>query len=167
MFAFHLHANPIYVILATRDIVSGKPVFHIRMRTVFFKASLIKKMLTVCADCHDVIMWLMPYAPPTYKPRRHKAIEIRQLKDVRRYRTRGWGRISKAHLAEYPVCYCDSVKVWTRGEELTVAMKPPGTFRPATITDHIRPVERGGTNDWENLQSICHSCHELKKARYD
>lgn len=37
----------------------------------------------------------------------------------------------------------------------------------ATQVDHITPLRRGGTNDEGNLQSLCHSCHSKKTARYD
>ena len=31
--------------------------------------------------------------------------------------------------------------------------------------DHIKPLHRGGTDDWTNLQSLCRSCHAEKSAR--
>lgn len=35
----------------------------------------------------------------------------------------------------------------------------------ATDVDHIVPLSSGGTNNWTNLQSLCHSCHSLKTNR--
>lgn len=36
---------------------------------------------------------------------------------------------------------------------------------PSTCeTDHVIPLEDGGSNDDDNLQSLCHSCHEAKTA---
>ena len=37
---------------------------------------------------------------------------------------------------------------------------------PATEVDHIIPKNKGGTNDPDNLQSICNSCHVIK-TEYD
>jgi 5-methylcytosine-specific restriction protein A len=34
-----------------------------------------------------------------------------------------------------------------------------GRFTPATEVHHIKPLSEGGTHDWENLMSLCHSCH--------
>lgn len=33
---------------------------------------------------------------------------------------------------------------------------------PATDVDHIRRKKDGGKDEWENLQSLCHSCHSRK-----
>lgn len=35
---------------------------------------------------------------------------------------------------------------------------------PATQVDHVTPKAKGGTDDMENLQSICGPCHETKTA---
>lgn len=34
--------------------------------------------------------------------------------------------------------------------------------RPAEEVDHITPLARGGTHQWENLQALCKSCHSKK-----
>jgi hypothetical protein len=41
-----------------------------------------------------------------------------------------------------------------------------GTTQRLTI-DHIWPVSRGGSDDLENLQTLCHSCNAKKGARVD
>ena len=35
-----------------------------------------------------------------------------------------------------------------------------GKYTPMTEVHHIVPIDCGGTNSWDNLQSLCHSCHE-------
>lgn len=34
-----------------------------------------------------------------------------------------------------------------------------GRPTPATEVDHIKPKAKGGTEDDDNLQAICHTCH--------
>lgn len=34
--------------------------------------------------------------------------------------------------------------------------------RPATEVDHITPLDRGGSDDEANLQSVCAACHQAK-----
>ena len=58
---------------------------------------------------------------------------------------RRWQRLRKMQLAREPLCReCDGI---------------------ATQVDHIVPKSEGGTDDQENLQSLCHSCHSRKTAR--
>ena len=53
-----------------------------------------------------------------------------------------WRRIRAMFLRKYPSCVrC--------GAE-------------ATDVDHIISLAKGGTNEWVNLQSYCHSCHSIK-----
>ena len=35
----------------------------------------------------------------------------------------------------------------------------------AVHVDHIKRKRDGGTDDWDNLQGLCHSCHSMKTAR--
>lgn len=37
----------------------------------------------------------------------------------------------------------------------------------ATEIDHIIEVASGGTDDVENLQPLCHSCHKTKTSRFN
>jgi len=59
----------------------------------------------------------------------------------------GWRRLRAAKLAANPYCQ------HTDCHEL------------ATDVDHIRPRSKGGTDDWDNLQPLCHSHHSAKTAR--
>jgi 5-methylcytosine-specific restriction protein A len=61
------------------------------------------------------------------------------------YYSAEWRRIRAAHLARYPYCqHCN---------------------RPAYVVDHIFPLRFGGTHSPQNLQSLCHSCHNAKTRR--
>lgn len=40
-----------------------------------------------------------------------------------------------------------------------------GRVTPATEVDHIIPKAKDGSDDFENLQSICTDCHKDKTAR--
>lgn len=59
-----------------------------------------------------------------------------------------WSKLSKAKLAANPVCEmcCHTL---------------------ASLVDHIRPVRSRPDLRlcWENLQSLCRSCHAIKTAR--
>lgn len=41
-----------------------------------------------------------------------------------------------------------------------------GTDKNLTL-DHIKPVSKGGTDDFSNLQLMCRSCNSRKGAKYD
>ncbi|MDO5769444.1 MAG: HNH endonuclease [Psychrobacter sp.] len=51
-----------------------------------------------------------------------------------------------------------------RDDYLCVACKRTGRLVPATDVDHIIPKSQGGTDDPDNLQSLCKSCHRHKTA---
>ena len=40
-----------------------------------------------------------------------------------------------------------------------------GRLSKATIVDHITPKAKGGTDDPDNLQSLCDPCNEVKTTR--
>lgn len=42
--------------------------------------------------------------------------------------------------------------------------KARGRATAATAVDHIKPKAQGGTDEPENLQSICDDCHRAKSA---
>lgn len=68
-------------------------------------------------------------------------------------RTRGhvWTLIRTAQLSKQPLCeHCLALGVVTAAEQV----------------DHIKSLEHGGTDDEDNLQSLCCVCH-LKKTTLD
>lgn len=101
----------------------------------------------------------MPVAPPTCCTicnRRRCGCEkpkppARASSHARGYGRR-WQKLRKRFLLHHPLCnHCSS------------------SDHPVTATqvDHIQP-HRGDyklLNDWNNLQSLCHSCHSKKTAR--
>ena len=61
-----------------------------------------------------------------------------------------WHKIRAAFLAAHPLC-----EMCERGGKLV----------PATLVHHKRKLSDGGTNDNENLMSLCHACHSYYHAK--
>jgi len=107
------------------------------------------------------------------KPRSHAPLNpnpkgsLKRRTDSRRYGS-SWRRIRDAFLAESPVCYCNAFSYWDGALGVYGANSALEATRiaPATIVDHIRPMSMGGTHEWSNLQSLCHSCHTKKTQRW-
>lgn len=67
------------------------------------------------------------------------------------YQTREWRADRKAHLTANPIC---------------VECEKEGRIEPATVSDHITPIENGGDKwDWANRQALCASHHNRKSAK--
>ena len=64
-----------------------------------------------------------------------------------------WRRLRRMFLRENPLC-----------EDPYGAHAGPVV---ATDVDHIVPRSKGGTDAWENLQSLCASCHSRKTVEQD
>ena len=65
-----------------------------------------------------------------------------------------WRRLRRMYLNAYPICADPDDQ-------------HPGRVIAATDVDHITPLRSGGTNQWENLQALCHECHSHKTAVED
>ena len=57
---------------------------------------------------------------------------------------RRWVAIRNLYISQHPLC-----------EKCLEA----GRYTPATEVHHILPLDRGGSNDDENLMSLCKPCH--------
>jgi len=55
-----------------------------------------------------------------------------------------WRRVRAAFLAAHPLCE---------------VCRDEGRLTSATLVHHKVKLTDGGTNDWDNLQSLCHSHH--------
>src|SRR5665647_2531469 len=63
---------------------------------------------------------------------------------------RSWRRIRDKQLAEHPLCE---------------QCKKMDKITPAREVHHIKPLSQGGTNESDNLMSLCTSCHSEITAR--
>lgn len=54
------------------------------------------------------------------------------------------------------------VRILARDLHLCQPCLKTGRPTPATEVDHITPKAKGGTDDDNNLQAICHPCHAAK-----
>lgn len=71
--------------------------------------------------------------------------------DSKFYRTTKWFTRRTAVLLDEPTCrHC----------------KENGRITEARVVDHIIPRSWGGDDyDWDNLQPLCHRCHNIKTNR--
>lgn len=70
--------------------------------------------------------------------------------ETRKFYGRSWRKIRKAFITAHPLC-----------EEC----KKHGRFTPVEEVHHIKPMSEGGTHDWDNLMSLCKSCHSRITAK--
>lgn len=67
------------------------------------------------------------------------------------YNSRTWRKFRRAFLDKNPLC---------------VTCEEEGRVTPATVADHIVPINKGGAElDEHNIQGLCASHHNAKSAR--
>lgn len=67
----------------------------------------------------------------------------------KRYNGR-WRKIRKEYRKSYPLCEM---------------CKQEGRLTPMQEVHHIISLSKGGTHDWDNLMSLCKSCHSYTTAK--
>ena len=73
-----------------------------------------------------------------------------RTRDQKRRYGNHWKRTRDAFLEEHPFCeICRS----------------EGRIVQADTVHHILPISEGGSNEWDNLQALCHTCHSRLHAR--
>lgn len=71
--------------------------------------------------------------------------KARRDPDVNKTYGRTWRKIRARYVAAHPLC--------------EQCLKE-GKLVPVEEVHHILPVNRGGSHSFDNLMSLCHSCHE-------
>ena len=64
-----------------------------------------------------------------------------------------WRKLREMFLAKHPLC-CDPFGYHQRDKATELA----------TDVDHVLPRRAGGSDSYDNLQSLCHRCHSRKTA---
>lgn len=79
------------------------------------------------------------------KEQRQKYNKYERSPDSNSKYGRRWREIREEYRSEHPLC--------------EMCLKA-GRYVPMDEVHHIIPVRAGGTNDKNNLMSLCHSCHQ-------
>ena len=114
----------------------------------------------VCPTGHEPGCVLMPYAPPTLRPRGSVGVAERDYDARRRdvawrawYKTGRWRRLRDMQLNSEPLC-----RMCVEVDRLT----------PATVCDHVEPHRGDETLFWSGpFQSLCVACHNRDKQRIE
>lgn len=76
----------------------------------------------------------------------------------------GWHKTSR-HERGYGAAWVKTrARILARDMHLCQPCLTTGRPTEAEEVDHILPKAKGGTDDDENLQAICHDCHVVKTA---
>lgn len=86
-----------------------------------------------------------------YIKKRKRTQTGRKVDNSAFYNSQKWRKMRKMYVAENPVC---------------VICEERGFVSAVEEVDHIIPIRQGGAEyDWNNLQSLCKSCHARKSAK--
>jgi len=67
------------------------------------------------------------------------------------YNSTRWRKISKGYKEKHPLC---------------VECLKKGITKQSEVTDHIIPIDKGGDKfNSDNLQALCHRCHNSKTGK--
>lgn len=77
--------------------------------------------------------------------KRKRSVEHRASAAKRGY-GRTWRKLRRMYLRAHPIC------------------EEPECEKASVDVHHIVALADGGTNAWDNLQALCHSCHSKKTA---
>ena len=86
----------------------------------------------------------------------HKKLEAKQYDKYRR---------SPSHKKRYGSSWRKIRNAFMKANPLCEICLEEGILTPSTQAHHKRKVADGGTNDWENLQALCGSCHSRLHAK--
>lgn len=104
----------------------------------------------------------MPIAPKQHRAYPQRSRDADRPNANQRGYNKDWEPVRDAHLALHPEC----VECWKRGI-MVVGMRLRNGKWVRNHVDHIIPHNGIGCPlrlDWNNLQTLCHSCHSRKTA---
>lgn len=86
--------------------------------------------------------------PQPWKPKRVRRAKVDNSKF---YQSKRWRKVRKLYVMQNPICvHCEERGLVTAVQEV----------------DHIKPLRFGGAKfDFDNLQSLCKSCHGRKSGK--
>lgn len=85
------------------------------------------------------------YCTEHEKQERKRYDQYERRADVNKIYGRQWKKLRALYISHHPVCE---------------QCQKEGRLTPVDEVHHIVPVNEGGRNEWDNLMSLCKSCHQ-------